>query len=533
MARNLYRFYLYVVFIALLIFAAVGLGQLLNTVLAFTPLRGLYSNVPTQAEVVQSVVFVTVSWIAAGLLGGLHYWLIRRDMRHDPTASTSAIRLFFLHITEACSVLVGVPVMGMVISSLAFSSDTNVVGAASGSIAALLLALVLELERRRTPVTKGVAMVFQRIHFYGVQIILLLFLTPNWFTSFRPLVDILLFGRRGLLESCQFGTEGPCPTYNVFGLICLLLWFAAFWIGYGLMIRKDNARLLRLILHHAGFAYGIGFVLAGLYYVFQLVLLPLFGETLAFKDVLGPSPRYDFVSPLTLGLFIGVIYYIWLRAATKQGLIEQAVLYLIECAITAVLSAAVFWWGIGYTLYNALHTVSPIPANPDAQAWISSLAFIVAGLGYVPLGFYLYRRNALDPVVTAGPRRGFVLALLGGGILAFAIGGATALYAWATAVFGSPITDWQQVAQIGLAAFIVGVILVGVYLWIAIREHLFSGLIRRTTPATAVVPAAPQMPEQLSTIEDVLSALLANKITQNEAATRLHTLTNAPVEAGK
>lgn len=533
MARNLYRFYLYAVFIALLIFAAVGLGQLLNTVLTFTPLRGLYSNVPAQAEVVQSVIFVTVSWIAAGLLGGLHYWLIRRDMRHDPTASTSAIRSFFLNITEAYSVLVGVFVMGMVISSLAFSSDTNVVGAASGSIATLMLALVLELERRRVPVTKGVAMVFQRIHFYGVQIILLLFLTPNWFTSFRPLVDILVFGRRGLLESCQLGAEGPCPNYNVFGLIGLLLWFAVFWISYGLMVRKDNARLLRLILHNAGIAYGIGFVLAGLYYGIQLVLLPLFGETFAFKDVLGPSPRYDFVSPLTLGLFIGVIYYAWLRAAMKQGLVERAVLYLIEYAITAVLSATLFWWGIGYMLYNALHTLGPIPTGPDAQAWISGIAFVIAGLGYIPLGFYLYRRNALDSSVAAGPRRGFVLALLGGGILAFAIGGATALYAWATAAFGSPIVNWQQVAQTGLAAFIVGTILVGVYLWVALREQLFSGLIKRTTSTAMATPAVQQAPESLATVEDVLNALLAGKITRDEAAARIHALTGTPVEAGR
>ena len=126
MAHNLYRFYLYAVFIALLIFAAVGLGQLLNTVLLFTPLRGSYASAPAQAEVVQSVVFVCVSWLIAGLLGGLHYWLIRRDMHNDSAAGTSAIRSFFLNITEAIGVLAGVPVMGFfVISSLAISSNAT------------------------------------------------------------------------------------------------------------------------------------------------------------------------------------------------------------------------------------------------------------------------------------------------------------------------------------------------------------------------------------------------------------------------
>src|SRR5690242_9288839 len=178
MARNLYRFYLYAVFIALLIYAAFAIGQLLNTLLLFTSLRGSYVNVPSQADVVQSVVFATVSWVIAGLLGGLHYWLIRRDMHNDPAASTSAIRSFFLNITEAIGVLVGVPVMGfLVISSLAASSGANVASATSFAIPTLALVVLLELERRRTQVSTGAALAFQRLHFYSVQAILLFFLT--------------------------------------------------------------------------------------------------------------------------------------------------------------------------------------------------------------------------------------------------------------------------------------------------------------------------------------------------------------------
>src|SRR5437660_1923676 len=533
MAHNLYRFYLYAVFIALLIFAAVGLGQLLNTVLLFTPLRGSYASAPAQAEVVQSVVFVCVSWLIAGLLGGLHYWLIRRDMHNDSAAGTSAIRSFFLNITEAIGVLAGVPVMGFfVISSLAISSNANVVGAASFAIPTLALVVVLELERRRSRATSGVAVAFQRLHFYGVQTILLFLLTGAWFASFRPLVDSLLFSRKGTLESClEFGQGGFCPDYNLAALSGVLLWFAAFWIGYGLIVRRDDARLLRLILHIASLAYGIGYILAVLYDGIDLVLAPLFKYSVAFMYVLGLSPRYDFFTTLFLGLSVVVVYRFWLNVAVKQRIIERVVLRLIAYALAGVLSAALFWWGIGSMLYNALHTLMPVPAGPEAQAWLSSIAFVIAGLGYIPLGFYLYRRNALDSSVAAGPRRSFVLALLGGGILAFAIGGATALYAWATAIFGSPITNWQQVAQTGLAAFIVGAILVGGYLWVALRERLFSGLIKRTTPTAIATPAIQQAPELLATVEAVLNALLASKITRDEAAARIHALTGAPVEA--
>src|SRR5438128_9943276 len=100
MAHNLYRFYLYAVFIAMSIFAAVGLGGLLQTLLALTALRGASGPAPTSQQIVQSIVFVAVTWVIAALLGGLHYWLIRRGMQSDPTGDGSAIRSFFLTIVE-------------------------------------------------------------------------------------------------------------------------------------------------------------------------------------------------------------------------------------------------------------------------------------------------------------------------------------------------------------------------------------------------------------------------------------------------
>src|SRR5258708_27812102 len=104
MAKNLYRFYLYIVFIVMLIFAAVGLGRLLQALFSETPLRGSFGAGSTSSELVQAIVFFVVAWIVAGLLGGLHYWLIRRDMRGDPSAGSSAIRAFFLNIVELIAI---------------------------------------------------------------------------------------------------------------------------------------------------------------------------------------------------------------------------------------------------------------------------------------------------------------------------------------------------------------------------------------------------------------------------------------------
>src|SRR3989442_9367749 len=130
MVRNLYRFYLYAVFDALLIFAMVALGRLLQTLLDLTPLKDTFQSVPSSAEVTQSVVFALVSWVIAGLLGGLHYWLIRRDMQNDPTAANSGIRSFFLNIPEGIGAAIAIPLIG-------FSVMSNIGQTSSGVVASL------------------------------------------------------------------------------------------------------------------------------------------------------------------------------------------------------------------------------------------------------------------------------------------------------------------------------------------------------------------------------------------------------------
>jgi hypothetical protein len=169
----------------------------------------------------------------------------------------------------------------------------------------------------------------------------------------------------------------------------------------------------------------------------------------------------------------------------------------------------------------------PVPNAPAVDDWAAALALMVIGVGYIPLSLYLRRRNTLEPATGAGPQRGFVLALCGGGTLALAIGGAVALYAWMTALFGSPLTNWQQVAHAGLSAGIVGAILLAIYLPIAFREHLFSGPVKRVAP---VVPEPvepvdiPAVSVQPLTIEAILDELLAGKITRDEAVTRIRAL---------
>src|SRR5256714_14895204 len=99
--RGLYRFYLYAVFIAMLLFATSGVIQLL-TVLLQSVFKDP-NNTPSGASLVQALVYGIVSLITAALFGGLHYWLIRRDMHNDPMAGNSAVRAFFLNVVELIS----------------------------------------------------------------------------------------------------------------------------------------------------------------------------------------------------------------------------------------------------------------------------------------------------------------------------------------------------------------------------------------------------------------------------------------------
>jgi hypothetical protein len=378
-----------------------------------------------------------------------------------------------------------------VIANRAQYPDASVIGAATFAIPTLALVALLEMERQRTRVNAGAALVFQRLHLYGVQLMLLIFLIIAWSYEVRPIVDGIFFGGKAVKEACVGNYY--CPSSNLFGLAVSLLWFVAAWLGYSWMVKDDNAFPLRLILHFLQFAVGVVSLVAGLYRGIEVILLSFFHQGVALKDVLGPyAGAYDFVSPLTLSIVVISAYNGWLRIAARQGLIERHVLFLTECAIVAVLAAAVFWWGGGNLLYYTLQTWTHAPNLPDIFAWISAIAFVVVGASYIGLDIYLWRRDLAEAVPTAGPRRGLVFALLGGGILAFAIGGAIALYAWITVLLGSPLNGSQQVINAGLATFIVGVLLLGIYLWAALRGRLFNRvgeIAAGTGPAGAVKPA--------------------------------------------
>ncbi|HEU5381909.1 MAG TPA: hypothetical protein VFV38_41345 [Ktedonobacteraceae bacterium] len=515
MARGLYRFYLYAISSALLIFVVIATDPLLAMLLAYTPLQGIYSGPPTRSALVQALVFALVSWLIAGTLGGLHYWLIRRDMRNDPAAGTSAIRAFFLNITETVGVLIAVGMIGFgAIDNRAHNPNTDVTWAVATGLLTLAAVLLLELERRRVPAQKGAALIFQRLHLFGTQAILLFFFTGAFLNNFRFLIKELFFSNTNLC------VDSYCPTYNSGGLALTLFWFAICWLAYGLATSRDTSRNVRMVMHGASLAFGTGYGLFGVFTGLDLLLSPLFKISVQLRDVLGFSAPYDFFSPLLLGLLITTAYSLLLHDVSRRGLIEARVRELIEWAIAAVLMAILFWSGIGYALYNLVQTLAPTPLVPDGESWAATLALVISGVGYIPLGLYIRHCKILNPAAATWTRRGFVLLLLSAGVLALVIGSAIALYAWGTSLLGSPISNWPQTAHVGLAIAIVGAIVTGIYLWSAQKEQLLTRHARTDEPPTP----APPVPAGPETLEKILDELLAGHISREEAATRIRAL---------
>lgn len=511
MARNLYRFYLYSVYIILLIFATMATGWLLEGLILLSPLRAEYESIPTQANMTQRIVLAVVAWVIAGALGGLHYWLIRRDLRHDPGAGNSAIRSFFLNITEAIGFLVAINLLGfLVINGL---GHYGVTAPASFSLALLGMVVWLEFERRRAPVHEGAAVVFQRLHLYGVQFALLISLISAWFWTIKLLVDGLIFGG----SACSWVGGGDTCRDQLGNYAGVAIWFMLAWAGYSWFTRTDRSRVSRFLMHGIGLTTGIGYGLAALYYIVQLLLLPMVGQGVSLQDALtGYDAPYDFVTPLALGLLITGGYYLLLRYAVRQGIVENGVLRFTTIAIVATLSGLLFWYGCGLLLFGLLQTVGG--NAPDAKGWVTGLSMVIVGLGYIPLEFFLRKQGQTVSEVARGPRRGMAFALLGGGTLALAIGGIATLYGWLTALLGTPMDDWEQLVRGGIATFLIGGLVAGFYFWSSSKESLLE----RKDGDRAPEPASEGL-----TIEKVLDDALAGKITRNEAVTRLHGLYNA------
>lgn len=537
MARQIYRVYLYVVSVALLLFGAFSVALLLITVLSFTPMRGTFRSAPDTTELIQRLVFALVAWLIVVLLGGLHYRLIRRDIASRPAAAGGGIRAFSLNMTECLAALAAVFAVSNAFSALAYRDPSGMQDATaplSTGIAALLVAVLLEIERRRSVPAAGAPTVFQRLHVYGVPLVVLIVAAVTaWDVAMRTTVATVLLRANVYspldLNACSPNPaekdvfiQGPCALPDV-----TLLWLSALVMGaaialYAMLARQDARSVIRTVTHLGSAAFGLLFVLIGLDRGVELLLRTGFGVPVGWSEIVNPwNAPYDFISPLTFGVVVSAAYGFWLRAERArlplgaEGTME---------AVAAAMFAVPFWWGIGRVLDTSFQWVGMGGAARwvGAEQWASSLALLVTGLAFVPLAIRLLLRGER----AGAPRRGFILAMLAGGVVTSAAGLAVTLYTVLTAVLGVPLSNWQQVARSGTAALLVGLVLTGIYGWIALREHTIEPLFAQRAPTAPSAAAQPEggVPD---TIEQVLDAYAAHALSRNDATERIRELTHA------
>lgn len=562
MARTLYRIYLYSVWLFLMVFATIAVGILLSTLLMASPLNGSFQISPNETSVTQEVVFALLAVIIAASLGGLHYWLIRRDIRDDPAAAAGPVRALFLNGVEAGAILVGVPTISFGLASLASPYTGGIAGSLATGLVALGLFALLETERRQFSAAPGGAVILQRLHFYGVQLLLLFIATGFWLTAIGDSVISLFANAKLLGAGC--GQVGICfdapnlgePIPNLVWRWAGALFITLALVGYGFLTRHDGRSALRLVLHFASYGYGLIFVLVAVYLAASLLVSLVQGVSVTADDFIF---RYEFIAPAVFGVIVVAVYASWLARDALSDPGNAHTIGLSALAVTIAVFAAPFWIGCDFIAYNLLTTISPAATPPLPDQWTSAVALLVAGLGYVP--FSLRMRVLARRYTTATPRRGLVFALLGAGTLTAAIGLIVTLYAVLTAAVGAAFGGWQAVARAGGVTLVTGVVIAGIYFSRAQVEGWFrrakpalptvapaasAPLLATspsdttpTTPASAatdaaatsepatasVAPATPAIgASQTITIEGVLDALLAGKLTRDEAAGRLREL---------
>ena len=264
MARGLYRVYLYVVTIALLIAATVAVGNLLGKLLQFTALRGQYSTPPNSASFTQTIVLTIVTLIIVLGMGGLHYWLIRRDMASDPQPGTSGVRSFLLNLAEAIATLVAVIAGAAALSQFDLNFQNDIATTLAAALAAGGLVLALEFERWRAVATRGAALVFQRLRIDGLSFILV-FPLLGFLGQAVYQTETLIGQATGAIQCMVTQPNGqyfgsyypPCVDSHLIGQWAAVALTLGVWLLYLRVGASDLRTLIRPVFLLLGFAAGM------------------------------------------------------------------------------------------------------------------------------------------------------------------------------------------------------------------------------------------------------------------------------------
>lgn len=524
MTRTLYRIYLYFVLTLLLSFTAGATAYFLGTTLHAAGLDGQNWSISSATQT-QATAIAAVSWVVVLIFGGLHYWLIRRDIAADAKAAQGPVRALFLNWNELQAALTTAVAGAIALSDIGrqgYGTST----ALGFALAFGALFAFYEFERRRAQPAPGGAIILQRLHVYGAQLILLFIATAFVVPAVQQTALRLLIAFGALADPCQSASVANSGCYLDTGqylgnLWLAALWIVAAWIAYRALTPRDVASRLRAFFALAGLAYAVVLTVIGVQRGAEVILRQIVGVTdqsYPYSDAATAayyiaSDRVSFAAPLLFGLVAMVAYLLWLaRDARAGGTLSVPATRQASLAVAAALTAIPFWVACALLLGDVIERTVGGSAHPNPDSWASHGGWLVAGLAYVPLALYLRRLAAASEV--HAPRRAFVFALLALGTLAGVISLIFLLYTLVSQALGSPLTNWEVQARQAAANVVVAALVVVLYASLARIEGWFG-----QSASAPAVPAPPSQP--LDPVDVILGELLAGKLTRDQAAAQI------------
>jgi hypothetical protein len=410
MTRALYRVYLYVVCLALLGFTALRVGVLLSDWLLLSPLRGLYESAPDRPTLTQAVVLAVVALVLSGLIGGFHYWLIRRDIALEGQAALGAVRSAALNLALAVSAVVAFFTGAITLGQIGRPIYSGTAVSMAAALTALGTFALVEWERRRGLPRPGAARTLQRLHYYLIQTIVLLAAISFWQQAVHSTLVAIFSALHLLGTPCPqspgpYTEIGPCYTMEpVLGPWLAVVWLVCFWAYYFVVARDDTDSILRLVAQFFGFMIGTIATLFGLYQLADVLLRAVLGVApLGADDI---ANQHEFLPPLLFGLIVAAGYVVWLLSAAERTRLSRAATELTVLALGAIAVGVPFYLGV-YTLLT--HAVEgAVGKHVTSDAWAGALALLLAGVVHPPLALVLRQRTSGTAPI--GPRRGLVFA---------------------------------------------------------------------------------------------------------------------------
>lgn len=539
MVQTLKRIYLYTATTFALLFSA---GVAINALSTLFRLAGMRQTVytetgpvegpvPSADEVLQSMIlFVVGVVLVGGVFGGVHYWLIRRDAQSDPGANGGPTRHLFLNGVLALSALFTVsftlPVLSSVGDSIAFRNNAFSLAFA---LTALVVFVLVLLERRRASPTGSAATVIRQIQEHFLEAVLLVIGSVVLFSTGETQINWVLLKNGSIHPMCyesgpvQFGPPPliPCPPPLLLGpwlqvAFMLGAWGTSVWMG-----AWDRRSMARWMIRFAALGYGLVWLLVGIELAVSTGAAVLFRSSEAWQTAL--DTNLPFLAILVTGTLTALPYFLWIHHADKASASAKRASRQGLLGLPAALSFAFLLVGSSLVLAWTVEQVVPAGHLANANDWAQAIGFLVAGVAWLPLWLAFQRDSSPERDGPMLPRRGYVLAVLAYTGIAAVAAAVFAIYQLVEAVLGLSTADHLVARQAATVAVVVGVA--------ALAHFLRLGADLRMIHARQPVSAAPSLVTtpgtSAETLEEILQEAVAGKVNVAVAAARIRAMFGA------